>query len=508
VALFSQDDDSEDETPEMGSAFSGGQEPSDPDEVSESPVPEAADQADEPEPAAPDDANAYAQSPDDPGAQEEPTGEEPFPGQDQSADYVAPESESAQDSGSGPVQLPAMPQYVDNLPNYQALEKEIANFKPSDYKPSIGRRIAAALSGGAVAFGSRNPEAGLRVANQVNDAPLNRARAAEQQTEQGTRQQIADVNAQNQTRQAVYQNQRVAANDAALNTERQQRGEDYAAHAVVRDATIVPQSMRPVDPKNPLGEWQGTDVKGRPATNLAPPAQFLNSPAGKAAQAEKTISDARAAGHPFTPEQEQVVRSGGHLTVRNPTNIRVPSAESDMYRDARETFKSQHGRYPQTTAEENEVTQTARGTLKDGATAAQDIVDAANGQKESYAQQFTRNQDGTYTNISTGAIIPGQEFNAKIDGFRTAANVRLQKQGYQIDPQGNFDPIGQSSNGQPAQQQAAPQQQQPAAPPTGAQQGKTQSGQSVKVGDPITYNGKTGIIAGFTRQGKIIPKWN
>lgn len=461
MALFSQDDSDEDETPGIGAAFSGGQEP---DEQTETPSPDEVDNAPQPSPA--DDSSAYAQSSDE--QEELDQAAHPAPGgtdDGEGFEYGG----GSQDSSGSSSKLPSMPQYVDNLPNYQALENEIKNFKPSDYEPSIGRRIGAALSGGAVAFGSRNPEAGMRVAESVNNAPLNRARAAEQQLEQGTRETIADVNAQNQTRQAQYQNQRVAANDAALNQQRQEHAADYAAHAVERDAAIVPQSMRPVDPKNPLGNWQGTDVKGRTVSNLGPPASYLNSPQGKAAQAEQTISQARAAGHPFTPEQEAVVRSGGHITMVRPPTPRQPAAGELEYNGALAAFKASHGgRGPQTTAEQNEVSQAAHGTMKDVPDEAQAVLDATDGAKEAYAQQFKRDPaTGGYTNVSTGALVPAQEFASKIDKFRTDANVKLQKMGYQIDPQGNFGPVGQRSApaSQPAGQQPPAQGTKPASQP-------------------------------------------
>lgn len=500
MALFSQDDSDDDETPSMGAAFSGREEP---DEETETPSPAEVDNAPEtPEVVQPDDANAYAQSPED----QEPQGEAAL------ADQFTPsEGEEGSSAGSysepaapaaGGMTLPAGPVYGDWSADRAALENQYAKESKQNVKPSVGRSIAAALSGAAVAFGSRNPAAGMKVAEGVSSEPARVAQAGWQRQEAPLKQQLANDAAQDAQTQRTYQGQRQAVNDAALNEQRQEHAADYAAHAVSRDATIVPQSMRPVDPNNPLGPWQGTDVKGRVASNLGPPAWFLNSPQGKAAQAEKTISDARAAGHPFSAEQEAVVRSGGKLTVRNPVNIRTPAAGTEEYQGALAAFKQEHGgRGPQTVEEQNQVTQAAKGTLKDNSDAAQTIVDAANGAKQSYAEQYKRNDDGTYTNLATAAIIPGEEFNAKIDGFRTAANVKLQKLGYDVDPHGNLGPTGKQGTPAAAAQPAAG-----AAPLPQPQQPQTfqYKGSTLTMGQKITIDGKPATFQGIGKTGKII----
>ena len=403
---------------------------------------------------------------------------------------------SGQQVGASSSTLPQAPQFGDNAANYQAMERRYAQFNPADYKPSIGRRIAAALSGGAVAFGSRNPAAGMKVAESVNDAPLNRARQQLQADVTPIQQRINDVNSQNSQQQRVYQNSRQAANDAALNQQRQEHGEDYAAHAVQRDATIVPQSMRPVDPKNPLGPWQGTDVKGRVASNLGAPAWFLNSSEGKAAQAEATINNARAAGHPFTPEQEQVVRSGGKLTVKNPTNIRVPSAELQRYSDWKTTFQRENGRAPNA-AEVESFGHVQNGNLTPNL---RDRIEATKDAGFAKAQnQFNTDKDpGAYQ----GNLQAQQDaYEHRLEG---ATGSPIPHVTVTVDPKTggvNWGSAQQQGGGSQGPAPAAQPQQQATQP----QVQKMSNGKTLKVGDPFTTkSGRTGIVKGFNEKGQII----
>ncbi len=463
MALFSQDDSDEDETPDMGSAFAGGQQPAEPDDQTEAPVPEAVDQADGPAPAPVDDANAYAQSPEEqdsmldrPGG----PGDYPYPMQDD-VDESAPSqyAQPVEGGGGGAPQdsdasrLPAMPQYVDNLPNYQALEHQIASFNPKDYKPSVARSIAAALSGAAVAFGSRNPAEGLKVAEGVSGAPLARAQAQEQQRESATRQTIADVNAQNQTRQAQYQNRRQAANDAALNDQRN-------AQAALRNQTAYEKSLKlvPVDPKNPFGEWQQVDPTGKVvARGQETPASVKNDLAYQTQLRIQKIAQANAEG-------KAIGLSGEHLQ-RYVSEI---MGSKNAFPTEHETINVREGGYS-SPGGNNGGQQNPQGAIP---ARAQAVVAKANGAKETFAQQYQRDPEtGDYTKVSTGAKLPAKDFDAAIDKYRTDANVALSRIGYQVDPQGNFGPVGQQAapNATPAAPtRAAAPQPAPAAPPQAA----------------------------------------
>jgi hypothetical protein len=507
--MFSQDEDPEEETTGMGVAFSGGPDPQDGDEQTEAPSPAMGDEQQEvPEVAEPDAASAYASSPEE---------------QEQGDSGLANEFSSTEDGeeeGSaqysqpaapvvGPPTLPGAPVYGDWSADRAALEQQYAREAAQNTKPSIGRRIGAALAGGAVAFGSRNPAAGMKVAEDVNSAPLRNAQAGWARQEAPLKQQLANDQAQDAQTQRTWQGQRQAANDAALNEQRREHGEDYAARATQRDATIIPQSLRPVDPKNPLGEWQGTDVKGRVANNLGPPTQWLNSPAGKAAQAEKTISDAAAAGHPFTKEQEQVVRSGGKLTVKNPTNIHVPSAEAQKYQDWKTQFQKDNQRPPnaaeiagfghtQSGALSKSLSDRIEATKGAAFSKAQDLFNAGINKPDEYQGDLQSAQDEYEQRIEDATGQPVPHVQITVDPKTGAVNWGNAQQQAPASP---AQPPRASSPA-PAPAQAAP------APVQQPQAAKVSSGQTVKVGDPITHNGRTGTVAGFNAQGKIIPKWN
>lgn len=501
MPLFSQDDDPEEETSGMGAAFSGGPDPADGDEQQGLPSPADGDEQQEaPQPAISDDANAYAQSPEDQDQGEAGLADQFNPisgGEEESAGAQYSQPATAVAGSSAPA-LPGAPIYGDWSADRAALEQQYAREAQQNVKPSIGRRILAGLAGGATTFGGGN---GNQVVQNVLNRPAQQAQAGWTRQEAPLKQQLANDQAQDAQTQRTYQGQRQAANDAALNEQRREHAEDYAAHATQRDAAIVPQSLHPVDPKNPLGEWQGTDVKGRVANNLGPPAQWLNSPAGKAAQAEATISSARAAGHPFTPEQEQVVRSGGKLTVKNPTNIHVPSAEAQKYQDWKTQFQKDNQR-PPNAAEIAGFGHTQSGALSKSLS---DRIEATKGAAFSKAQDLFNagiNKPDEYQGDLQSAQ---DEYEHRIEDATGQPVPHVQ---ITVDPKTGAVNWGGNQPAQPSQGQQTPPAQAAPVPQQAPQSTKVSSGQTVKIGDPITLNGRTGKVAGFNAQGKVIPKWN
>jgi hypothetical protein len=472
VALFSQDDSDEDETPSMAAAFSGFH---DPDEETETPVPEEpSGQQDTPEVTPPDDANAYAQEPTEEGeGKDNISPEGPAPGEeDGSQEYAgAPESDAGEPEAAGGAgvgvtrgvpTLPPVPALGDWSADRAALEGQYAKEAQQNVKPSVGRRILAGLAGAATTFGGGN---GNQVVQTVLNRPAAQAQAGWTRQEAPLKQQLTNDAAQDAQTQRNYQNQRQAANDAALNQQRQEHAADYAQTAYEKSLKLVP-----VDPNNKFGEWQQVDPKGKVvARGIEPPAAIKNDPDYESYRIEKTISDAQKSGHPFTNEQQQILRGGGKIGYHPAPIPRQPAAGELEYNGALAAFKASHGgRGPQTTAEQNQVSQAAHGTMKDVPDEAQTILDKQLNDKEAYAQQFKRDPaTGNYTNVSTGASVPAQEFASKIDKFRTDANVKLQKMGYQIDPQGNFGPVGQQNApaSQPAGQQPPAQGTKPASQP-------------------------------------------
>ena len=461
MALFSQDDLGEDNERGNSPDFSGGEEPQDPDAVSESPTPEAVDQGDGPQPAPPDDASAYGQSSDD----QEPTGDEPFPSSSDEAEaaYSVPTGGAPQDSGTGTSQLPGLPQYEDNQANQTELEYAKSHFNPADYKPSVGRRILAALSGGAIAFGSRNPAEGIKAAEGVNSEPLDRATAIEQQREAAIQQRMADVNARNQTRTTQYQNQRQAANDAALNEQRQQRAQDFASQADAR--AKAPVGFVPDDKDNPYAGGtvtlaNGQTVKGPPPDKWL--TQWERDPANKArAQANagvQTLRALEASGVHLTPEQRAIVASGGKITPTVHTNINIRENPDGTP----VTPKSQSMTQAQKDVilhEKNSAMNNAQQQMGAGTMTREDAVKQMQAAQDTYEQQL-----GVDTNGPDHMTV-GPDFKW-------------------------------SRGGQPASASQQPAAQQP--------QTFQYKGQTLKMGQQIMIDGKPATFGGIGPNGKII----
>ena len=433
----------------------------------------------------------YTPSPDEPTAEQDVK-----PTSDQETAALAQEA---------PINAPEMPQFGKYIQSQApaAMQAQKASENPAAYKPSKWRRALAGIAGGLTAAGSRDSAAGMRVADEVLNQPKNRVTADWKAKEDAiTAQQQADE----QKNQTIHSQNTDLANQYNMQ-ERDMRNRGYVANqnaqAATRNAQAqqrlnapLPNTLRPVDPNDPLGEWTGTNAQGKVVRGLSAPDSYLKTPAGQSAVAIDKIKKLQAAGVKLTPEQQAVVGSGGKLTVPNRTNIHMPSAQSEQYQD----WKHSLGHAP--TPDE------IMGFVHHSSTQDPDAIVAASVEaKQAYADQFKRNNDGSYENEITGAVIPGKEFNDKIEKFRTDANVKLQKSGYQMDAQGNVvstnAPRGTQQPGAPPPQQAAP-------PAQGAPAAtKVQSGATVKVGDPISVNGRKGTVAGINpKNGKIIPKWD
>lgn len=275
----------------------------------------------------------------------------PAEGDDEQSMIQAQPGAGQNPSGMKAPILPKLPKYEDELAAHQKLEQDMQAVNPKDYKPSGGRRALAGIAAGLAAFG-KAPGAS-EIGESVRTAPLRAAQDAQAPKIAADRQGLEDMAARNQQARQQYGD----AGQQFQNEERDMRNQGYAAdqnaraanqtaQANARQAAVIPATMAPVDPSNPLGEWQGKNAKGEVVKGLSTPDKYLNTPAGKAAVVEDTIKRAAAAGRPFTPEQESVVRSGGHVTVKNPTNIHVPSADSEKYNDWKTSFQRDNKRAP------------------------------------------------------------------------------------------------------------------------------------------------------------------
>ena len=204
-------------------------------------------------------------------------------------------------------------------------------------KPSVWRRIGAGLAAGAVGFGTRNAEEGMRVGQAITDAPLVNAQhrwamqeapiqaqqAADQSADAAVTRGNANIEQQNKLAETNYQNQSLGQQNAA-------RAADYAAQAKQRANAIT--AFTPDDPANPYAGGTGTTADGRTVKGVPPPDKWLanweknpdNVANSKAQAGVKTLKALEAAGVKLTPEQRAIVASGGKVTpsVRTTVNIR------------------------------------------------------------------------------------------------------------------------------------------------------------------------------------------
>lgn len=337
-------------------------------------------------------------------------------------------------------------------------------------KPSVGRKILAALSAGAAGFGSRNSEVGARIGQEILNGPRTDAQArwaqqeapiqarlnADQAADAATTRANAVTEQQNRLAETNYSNQIRGQQDAA-------RADNYNAQAEQRNAQPNAEGWKADDPKNPLGGYSATTIGGKTVHSATAPASVQNT-------ADYKIADAEAKGHSFTPEQQQILRGGGKLTFRPPPNPRQPSAEEISLGQARAAFIKENGRPPQTLDEQNQVTQAAKGTLGGAGSPAtpETAIQQHLADKESYMSGLERQDDGSYVDRKSGDPVTPQQVAARLEKFRSDLNNSyvMRKSGTQIDAQGNTVTNRFSRNPQtgPGQQQSPAATQQPAAP--------------------------------------------
>lgn len=339
----------------------------------------------------------------------------------------------------------------------QAWQQASTPLNRADYKPSIGRRIAGALAGAMVAAGSRNPTAGYNIATNVVDAPYNRAAQTREDALGTATQKLADDRASFSQQDRDYENSLTqydrSFNAQNLAQDRAERaanlGREQRAQEASRLAAIAPGTQQPDDPDNPMGSWHAVTVGGKKISMSGPPDTWLKTPQGIDAQRD---SEVKRLG--LTGNDAKFYRANGKLREPPPTtNIRIPSEGFQQYEDWRSSFRRENGRAPNA----SEIAAYGRKS-GNGAGGAPDQVGAivadATQQKQVFANKYERDNTGNYVPIdeNSGPTLSPAEFGAKIDSFRTGANKRLAKMGYQIDNQGDVVETGQTA--QPAQTQS------------------------------------------------------
>ena len=228
----------------------------------------------------------------------------------------------------GPIEAPKAPVFqpysnapIDDAQQYAQMQKDFAGKVASGaYKPSIWRKIGGALSGGAVAFGSRNPALGIQVANDFVQDPLNKATRNENLAEQAQRSKIDAGNAQNAAIQRTNQNAANQASWAERDFANQARVRDWQAQANQRKAmaqaklnTVDKNTLGPVDPQNPMGEWQGKTPGGQTVRGLEPPEAIQKDPRYQRQSRMADVQDMLKRGIKMTPDQQTYYVVNGKL---------------------------------------------------------------------------------------------------------------------------------------------------------------------------------------------------
>ena len=438
MALFSQDD--EEETPQSSAPdFSGG--PVDPDSEDETPSPvEPSGQQDSPEVVPVDDAAGYSQSVEQPETQNPDLSGIQIPADDGAAQYaVQGQPVPGMNNPNGPVPQPTYDPYqtyADHSADYAAMQAQKAKEALQNVKPSVGRRILAGLAGGAVTFGGGDGGAVVeKVLNrpaqqaqqqwQRDEAPIQAKIGADQAQDAATQRANQGINANNAVKERNYRTQVIGNLDAA-------RAQNFAAQAAAKNEGINGDGWKQDDPNNPLGSYSGTTIGGKPIHSATPPKSVQLDP-------EYKIASAAAKGTPFTTEQQQILRSGGKLTFRPPPNPRQANADEMQWG----AYVRSLGHAP--TAQE--VINFKRGTPGDNDP---ETVIAKNMQaKDAFINQWRRvgkdeatssTPEGSYVSTDgTGRMMPGQEFNSRVEKFRTDLNAStpMRKSGTQVDSNGN-----------------------------------------------------------------------
>ena len=170
---------------------------------------------------------------------------------------VTPDQALGEMAGYSPVKAPTAPTLKPYSTAPVEAAQELANakssFDPSQYKPSVGRRIAASLASGLVGFGTHNASEAMKVGDQVRSKPLDMARQQEQQKEQGIQSKVDAGNLENQRVETQNKN---ALSEYGLQ-ERDMRNQSYAqsqnalaeaVNPVRRTATTRSRSSRQPTP--------------------------------------------------------------------------------------------------------------------------------------------------------------------------------------------------------------------------------------------------------------------
>lgn len=244
--------------------------------------------------------------------------------------------------------------YEDHAADYQALVQQKASEDPSKFQPSAGRRVAGGIAAALVGAGTRNAGEGMNVGREVTSAPLRRAQEEWAAKEAPLEKKIeadkaADqaVDRSNQQATNVYNAQERNLNTQARVDEWNALAQQRRATAQAKLNTVDKNTLGPVDPNNPFGEWQGKTPSGKVVRGLEPPASIQKDPRYIQQQRRQNLAEMQRSGVNLSQQEAKYYLINGKLAEPT-THISVsnPSEELERYNDWKTQFKQQNGRAP------------------------------------------------------------------------------------------------------------------------------------------------------------------
>ncbi len=307
-------------------------------------------------------------------------------------------------------------------------------------KPSVGQRIWRGVRGGLVGLATGGIPGALVGSLEPQDirggtaygAPNSAFQKAETQREQ-------QLDATNAGLKTSFDNWK-----AQVDAAKAKAGEFRANAGIGKDETTGATGM--VNAATDVRKEQ--DVANNQANNTPEAKLKLN----------QQEYDQRAQRVAAMPNLSQLQKTLYMLNGKIPDPQQPNEAEINAGQAARAlvVFKAQHGGAgPQTLEDFNQIQAAARGALDRGRgdpntdSEVGSIVADATGKKQAFADQYERNADatsgnpvGSYSKKGTlgdpKTTISAQQFQDKLDQFRTDANKQLARHGAQIDAQGQI----------------------------------------------------------------------
>lgn len=450
MALFNQDEGDEEVVERNLPDFSGS-EPVVPDGENETPSPVAADGTQESqEPVPVDSANDYASSPE----EEQPVEGKFVPaGEGESGYAQAPAEQPSGGDDYKPIAPPgkvSLNPFADHSADYAAMQDLKEAESKENVKPSIGRKILAAVVRAGTGF-EHGPKEGIEAGQATLNRPLANAqqrwaRAEAPIQERITNDQAQDTAIRNQNSTAEQQGRLNETNyrNQSLEQQNNARARKYAADAEAKNEGINGDGWKPDDPKNPLGGYSGVSIGGKPIHSAEPPKSV-----------QLTSGYRRAAG--------SAMGLTGHELTRYALTGTMPAEKAPRQASAEDMQWGAYLRslgHPPTT---QDVINFKRGTPGDNDP---ETIIAKNMQaKDAFENQWRRvgkdeatssTPEGSYVSTDgTGRMMPGPEFNSRVEKFRTDLNAStpMRKSGTQVDSTGTTISAGPTQQQPPQQQQ-------------------------------------------------------